>query len=220
MNNNSTWCQARHGTDKTLLGHKDRRSVCASVPLTAPVKRPNACIETSKCPCVAFARSIVGVAHLFARPIWKKGSDALSNCYVCLVETQSDGLQSKSIPQILQEHSRTVLRVPTVLTFKHTVGAFPLSLKLRRENTPNGNESILKKRPPIPCKNIFRLAWGGISANLKAYINKTTVETLFCIYRSRHRRKSHVTLNGAVCVRWQNHWDFKAFIIIIFSILS
>lgn len=43
----------------------------------------------------------------------------MSSCYVCLLETPPDGMQSKSIPQILQKHSRTV---PTVLPFKHTDG--------------------------------------------------------------------------------------------------
>lgn len=46
-------------------------------------------------------------------------NNAVSSCYVCLLETLSDGLQSKSIPQILQKHSRTV---PTVVPFKHTDG--------------------------------------------------------------------------------------------------
>lgn len=35
---------------------------------------------------------------------------------VCLLETQTDGLQSKGIPQILQKHSTTV---PTALSFTH-----------------------------------------------------------------------------------------------------
>ncbi len=122
------------------------------------------------------------------------------------VSTKTHGSDDSLSPAVMQ-CVQSDWRCETQQIFDHrTVGAFPLPFKLRKlklriENTPNGNVSISQKRPYIE-KKVFTLAWGGFSGNAKLYIflpPELILATLVyaCIYMSCATHVSEAALRAS-----------------------